>query len=146
MEKEIIVAVSGGFDPIHIGHIRMMQEAKKLGTRLIVFVNSDEFLVRKKGKAFMSLADRMEIISEFACVDEVFPVVDLDQSVCETLRKHQPHIFANGGDRFSDNIPEAVVCRELGIETIFNIGQGGKVRSSSDLLKTYHGFLSLKTN
>jgi len=138
MSEEIIVAVSGGFDPIHIGHVRLMQEAKALGHKLLVFVNSDEFLIRKKGRAFMSLADRMEIISSFACVDEVHPVIDEDQSVCKTLEKHRPHIFANGGDRFTDNIPEAIICKELGIKTIFNVGKGGKVRSSSDLLYKYH--------
>lgn len=140
--REVIVGVSGGFDPIHIGHIRMMQEARKLGTKLIVFVNGDEFLIRKKGRAFMNLEDRMEIVSEFSCVDEVVAVIDQDQTVCATLKKYRPHIFANGGDRFAENIPEAIVCRDLGIKTVFNVGRGGKVRSSSELLRDYHGFLS----
>ena len=131
------VAVSGGFDPMHIGHVRMFQEAKSLGSYLIVFVNSDEFLVNKKGRAFMPLEDRIEIIKALSCVDEVVPVVDADHTVCETLRTYKPDIFANGGDRFADNVPEYHVCTELGIEMAFNVGHGGKVRSSSDLLRAY---------
>ena len=133
VEKKV-VAVSGGFDPLHIGHIRMMQDAKALGDWLVVFVNSDDFLIRKKGKPFMPLADRMEIISALSCVDEVLSVIDEDQSVCETIRKCRPHIFANGGDRWEENIPELGVCNELGIETVFNVGPGGQVSRSSGLL------------
>lgn len=139
-EKEIVVAVSGGFDPIHIGHVRMMEEAKKLGTKLIVLVNADHFLITKKGRAFMPLEDRMEIIRALACVDEVHPVIDEDQSVCATLAHHKPDIYANGGDRFADNIPEFRVCTDLGIEMVFNIGHGGKVRSSSEFLKNYNSY------
>ena len=131
---ERVVAVSGGFDPLHVGHVRMMQEARKLGTRLVVIVNGDEFLVRKKGYAFMPLAERMEILRALRDVDEVVAVVDADQTVCETLRLVKPHVFANGGDRRDmADIPEAGVCRELGIEMVFTVG-GGKVQSSSDLV------------
>lgn len=131
-----VVAVSGGFDPLHIGHIRMFEEAKALGDKLVVLVNSDEFLIRKKGKAFMPLAERMEMIRAIRCVDEVYAVIDTDQSVCETLRLIRPDIFANGGDRTQDNIPENDVCKELGIIRVFNVG-GMKVQSSSELLNNY---------
>jgi len=132
--RERVVAVSGGFDPLHVGHVRMIQAAAKLGTRLVVMVNGDDFLVRKKGYAFMPLAERMEILRALRGVDEVVAVVDRDQTVCETLRLVKPDVFANGGDRRDvADIPEAAVCRELGIEMAFHVG-GGKVQSSSELV------------
>lgn len=132
---ERVVAVSGGFDPLHVGHVRMIQAAAKLGTRLVVIANGDEFLVRKKGYAFMPVEERVEILRALRDVDEVVVAVDKDQTVCETLRLVRPDVFANGGDRrATGDIPEAAVCRELGIEMIFNVG-GSKVQSSSDLVQ-----------
>ena len=132
---ERVVAVSGGFDPLHVGHVRMIRAAAKLGSRLVVIVNDDDFLVRKKGYAFMPLAERMEIVRGLRDVDDVVVAVDRDQTVCETLRLVKPHVFANGGDRRdAADIPETVVCRELGIEMVFNVG-GGKVQSSSELVQ-----------
>ncbi|MFA5132993.1 MAG: adenylyltransferase/cytidyltransferase family protein [Candidatus Paceibacterota bacterium] len=133
----IRVTVSGGFDPLHIGHLRMMQEAKTLGDYLIVIVNNDNWLNKKKGYTFMPENERVELIEGLACVDEVVlskhkPNPD-DMSVCNELRDIQPDIFANGGDRFSDNTPEKNLCDELGIDTVFNVG-GGKIRSSSELV------------
>jgi glycerol-3-phosphate cytidylyltransferase-like family protein len=93
-------------------------------------------LARKKGKSFMPLEDRVRLIEVMKMVDEVYGVVDQDHTVCETLRKYKPDLFANGGDRKLDNIPEVSVCEELGIKMIFNIG-GEKKRSSSELLKKY---------
>lgn len=130
-----IVCVSGGFDPIHVGHIRMIQEAAALGDELVVIINNDHWLQKKKGYAFMPQEQRKEIIEAVKGVTKVVLTAhepdDEDRSVCRELRQIKPNIFANGGDRFADNIPEAIVCRELGIETVFNIGQGGKVQSSS---------------
>lgn len=140
-KKGKTVAVSGGFDPIHIGHVRLMQEAKALGDRLVVILNNDHWF-RVKGKhVFMTDEERKEIIEALGCVDEVViskhePDTN-DISVCRELRDVMPDVFANGGDRFADNIPEFVLCRELGIEMVFNVGKGGKVRSSSELLKDY---------
>ncbi|NLE95309.1 MAG: adenylyltransferase/cytidyltransferase family protein [Dehalococcoidia bacterium] len=132
---ERVVAVSGGFDPLHVGHVRMIQAAAKLGTRLVVIVNGDEFLVRKKGYAFMPTEERVEILRALRDVDEVVVAVDKDQTVRETLRQVRPDVFANGGDRRAvGDIPEAAVCRELDIEMVFNVG-GGKVQSSSDLVQ-----------
>jgi D-beta-D-heptose 7-phosphate kinase/D-beta-D-heptose 1-phosphate adenosyltransferase len=129
------VAVSGGFDPLHVGHVRMIQEARRLGTRLVVIVNDDEFLLRKKGYVFMPLAERMEILRALRDVDDVVAAVDKDQTVRETLRQVKPDVFANGGDRRAEaDIPEAEVCSELGIDLVFNVG-GGKVQSSSDLVR-----------
>jgi D-beta-D-heptose 7-phosphate kinase/D-beta-D-heptose 1-phosphate adenosyltransferase len=133
--------VSGGFDPIHIGHIRYMQEAKKLGDKLIVVINNDNWLRVKKGKEFMPENERKEIIEALDCVDEVFISSHSentdDMSVCQEIFKIKPHIFANGGDRFAGDIPEFKLCNDLGIKMVFNVGKGGKVRSSSDLLNEY---------
>jgi cytidyltransferase-like protein len=137
--KGIVVAVSGGFDPVHIGHVRMFQEAKNLGDYLVVIVNNDNWLQLKKGFSFMSQQERKEIIEAFECVDEVMLTFHepgtTDMSVCKELAFLKPDIFANGGDRKADNIPEYEVCERLGIQMVFNIGHGGKVQSSSDLVK-----------
>ena len=134
----VVVAVSGGFDPIHIGHVRLFQEAKKLGDTLVVILNGDSWLKRKKGAYFMNQEDRAEIIDALACVDETFIWESEDDHVSGALEVVRPHIFANGGDRKNiEDIPEAAVCDRLGINMVFNIGKGGKIRSSSDLLQAY---------
>jgi len=140
--KDITVAVSGGFDPIHIGHIRMFQEAKKLGDRLVVIMNNDNWLNKKKGYSFMSENERKEILESIKGVDEVVitshaPNTE-DMSVCAELEKIRPDIFANGGDRFKDNIPEVAVCESIGCKMVFGLGQDGKVQSSSWLLKRFY--------
>lgn len=135
MNEKIIVTVSGGFDPIHVGHVRMMIEAKAFGEELVVILNNDNWLKKKKGFVFMPQEQRKEIIEAIKGVDQVVLTKhepdSTDMSVCDALREIRPHVFANGGDRFADNIPEAVLARELGIELVFNVGQGGKVQSSS---------------
>jgi cytidyltransferase-like protein len=134
----ITVAVSGGFDPVHNGHIRMFKEAKKLGDRLIVILNNDNWLRTKKGYVFMPEDMRAEILSELRCVDEVYITKhlkdDLDRSVCKALEELKPDIFANGGDRFAYNVPERELCERLGIKMVFNVG-GEKIASSSELVK-----------
>lgn len=144
--QKTIVAVSGGFDPLHIGHVRLFKEAKKLGDKLVVILNNDNWLREKKGKEFMREKDRKEIIESLECVDEVFVSKHpkgldykdpLARSVCKELEKVKPHIFANGGDRFAENIPEFKLCNDLGIKMVFNLGKGGKVRSSSEMLDKY---------
>lgn len=140
MKKQTVVAVSGGFDPIHIGHIRLFQEAKKLGDRLVVILNNDNWLKDKKGFPFMPEVERKEIIEAIAGVDEVVLTEhapeDPDRSVCHILRKIKPDIFANGGDRKPDGdpVPEVGLCNELGIKIVYNVGEGGKVQSSSWLI------------
>ncbi|HEY4503175.1 MAG TPA: adenylyltransferase/cytidyltransferase family protein [Candidatus Paceibacterota bacterium] len=136
-----VVAVSGGFDPVHIGHVRLFQAAKALGDKLVIILNNDHWF-RVKGKSvFMPATERKEILEALACVDEVVITGHSkdtkDISVCKELMKVKPYIFANGGDRFADNIPEYELCQNLGIKMAFNVGHGGKVRSSSLLLKEY---------
>ena len=137
-KKPVVVAVSGGFDPIHIGHARMFAEAKKLGDRLVVILNNDHWLQKKKGYAFMLEEERAELIKHLKAVDEVMftghKKNPSDMSVVEELRKLKPHIFANGGDRKKGNVPEDVVCQELNIKMVFNVGRGGTVQSSSWLI------------
>lgn len=144
-KKEKIVAVSGGFDPLHIGHIRYMQEAKKLGDKLIVILNNDNWFKIKGKPVFMTDKERKEIIEALECVDEVIisghKKNTKDISVAKELLKIKPHIFANGGDRKPKDVDipssEHMVCKKLGIEIVFNVGRGGKIRSSSKLLKEY---------
>lgn len=139
--KKTIVAVSGGFDPVHIGHIRMFQKARALGDELVVILNNDYWLCQKKGVVFMSDRERKELLEAINGIDRVVLTSHgpstRDMSVCDTLRKVKPDIFANGGDRFADNIPEVAVCRELGTKMVFRVGRGGKVQSSSWLLKKF---------
>ena len=125
------VAISGYFDPIHVGHLEYIEMSKKLGDYLIVIVNNNKQCVLKKGKPFMDEMDRIKIIKAIKWVDEVFLCVDEDSTVCKSLEKIKPDIFTNGGDRHNTEIPEAVVCRKYGIE-LFD-GMGDKIRSSSDL-------------
>lgn len=129
----MIIAVSGGFDPVHKGHVAMILDAANYG-RVHVYLNSDEWLMRKKGYVFMPWEDRASILMAIKGVELVIPVIDTDATVCETIRKFKPNYYANGGDRLPDNTPEVLVCAELGIEMLWNIG-GGKVESSSELVR-----------
>ncbi len=140
-KKPIVVAVSGGFDPLHVGHVRMFAKAKALGDRLVVILNNDNWLELKKGFAFMPDKERKELIENIKSVDKVVLSFHKkgtkDMSICNELKKVKPDIFANGGDRTHDNIPEVPVCEALGTKMIFNIGHGGKVQSSSWLLEAH---------
>lgn len=139
--KNIIVAVSGGFDPIHVGHVRMFKEAKKLGNKLTVILNNDNWLKNKKGFVFMPQKERKELIENIVWVDKVILTThkpnSKDMSVCVELLKIKPDIFVNGGDRTMKNIPEVPVCKSIGCKMVFNIGHGGKMQSSSWLLANY---------
>ena len=130
--SEKIIATSGYFDPLHIGHIELLQKAKALGGKLIVIVNNEKQTILKKGKEFMPFKERMEIIKAIKYVDEVFPSIDEDRTVCKSLEAIKPHIFAKGGDRFSYEIPEAEICKKHNIEIIHGLGE--KIQSSSDLM------------
>ena len=131
------VAVSGGMDPIHIGHVRMILDAARYGD-VIVILNSDDWLINKKGYCFMPWEERAEIIRAIKGVRLVVPTQEEeDTSVCNTLRflksEHDLTFFANGGDRIETTTPEMKACEELGIEMLWNVG-GGKIQSSSTLV------------
>jgi cytidyltransferase-like protein len=135
-----VIITSGYFNPIHIGHINLIREAKDLGDFLIVIVNNDEQVKIKGSIPFMSEQERMEIIKALRYADEVILSIDQDKTVTESLisiAKKYPDdelFFAKGGDRNADNIPEKDICDKLGIKIINEVG-GDKVQSSSQLLK-----------
>ena len=138
--NERLIVTSGGFDPMHVGHLRCLIEsadlAQKIGgkIRLAVIVNGDGFLLRKKGYAFMPEAERLEIIAGVDGVDYVVPWDDGGQTVTEALRILKPFAFTKGGDRdAATNVPEFDLCEEMGTQVIFNVG-GGKIQSSSTLV------------
>tara|TARA_B100000459_G_scaffold33710_1_gene16151 strand:+ start:858 stop:1268 length:411 start_codon:yes stop_codon:yes gene_type:complete len=131
MKNEVVVAVSGYFDPIHVGHLEYLQLASELGDKLIVIVNNNHQAKLKKGEFFMHEKDRIQIVAALRCVDEVFLSIDTDSSVCKSLEAVKPNIFANGGDRSLDEIPETAVMKKYDIKLLD--GLGDKIRSSSDL-------------
>ena len=110
-----IVVVSGGFDPVHSGHIKLIKAARALGDQLIVGINSDEWLARKKGRAFMPWNERLCVLNNLSSVDEVYTFDDEDGTACHLLQQVRAHypdaqiVFANGGDRTASNIPEMTV-------------------------------------
>ena len=132
--KNKTVMVSGGFDPVHIGHIRMILDASNYGD-VIVVANSDDWLYRKKGFVFMEFDQRAEILAAIKGVVKVSGVDDSDGTVCEAIRRLKPDIFANGGDRKKHNTTEQAVCEELGVEMLWGIGGEDKANSSSDLVE-----------
>lgn len=148
-KKKKVVAVSGGFDPVHIGHIRNILEAKKLGDELVVIMNNDNWLKAKKGYVFMPEKERKEIIEAIQGVDRVVFTKHgkgtKDYSICDALREVRPDIFAKGGDRDeadaanprSSLYTDIQICKELGIEIVFNVGHGGKIQASSWLVDNF---------
>jgi D-beta-D-heptose 7-phosphate kinase/D-beta-D-heptose 1-phosphate adenosyltransferase len=130
-----IVCTSGGFDPIHPGHISCFVESKNFGDHLVVIVNGDSFLKIKRGKVFQNLDTRCRIVSAIRGVDYVIPFeIENDQSVCVALEQIKPHVFTKGGDRKDpSSIPEWEVCQRLGIDVVFGVGED-KQWSSSDYL------------
>lgn len=127
--KPVIVAVSGYFDPLHVGHLELFGRAKSLGDVLVVIVNNDKQLMDKRGKKpFMNEDDRVNLIDAVGFVDKVVLSVDEDDSVCQTLRLLKPDIFAQGGDRKFGEVPETEACKKLGIKMVH--GLGAKIRGS----------------
>jgi D-beta-D-heptose 7-phosphate kinase/D-beta-D-heptose 1-phosphate adenosyltransferase len=133
MREKPLIVVSGGFDPIHIGHIRMIRDAARYGN-VMVIINSDEWLIRKKGYVFMPYKERSEIVGNIKGVVAVTSVDDSDGTVCEALKRHKPDAFANGGDRKTENTPEMDICKELGIQMLWGVGGNDKPQSSSWLI------------
>jgi D-beta-D-heptose 7-phosphate kinase/D-beta-D-heptose 1-phosphate adenosyltransferase len=138
-----VVATSGGFDPMHVGHLRCLQESAMVATELdcalVVIVNADSFLVRKKGKPFMPQDERCEIISGVRGVEHVVLFESAGQTVDLALEKLRPIVFTKGGDRDStDNIPESGTCDKIGCRILTGVG-GGKIQSSSWLIENARG-------
>lgn len=133
--SKITVAVSGYFDPLHVGHIEYLEKAKKLGDRLIVILNNNNQTNLKKGFFFMSQEERAKIIKTLKPVDEVFISVDEDDTVRKSLELLKPDIFAKGGDRYSHEIPENGVCKNNNIKIVDGLGE--KIQSSSELLRKH---------
>ena len=133
-----LAIVSGGFDPVHVGHIELFERAKSLADDLIVIVNTDEFLTNKKGEPFMPLKERMTIVQALKPVKLTIKSIDKDQTVCDSVKfvnemykkKYDEIMFCNGGDRTSgENTPEHKICEEIGVKTVY--GLGDKIQSSS---------------
>lgn len=133
--RDKLVCVSGGMDPVHIGHIRYIQDAAKYG-KVVVLLNSDAWLQRKKGFVFMSFEERKAILEEMKSVHAVVEVDDEDGTVCKGLTQIKPDIFAKGGDRTTDNTPEQETCEYLGISVMFGVGGEDKLQASSRLVET----------
>ena len=137
-----IAVVSGGFDPVHSGHIRLIKQARGLGDMLIVGINSDEWLARKKGRAFMPWQERLCVVNNLAMVDEVYTFDDEDGTACHLLQQVRAHyptaeiIFANGGDRTDQNIPE-MNFKDHNMKFVFGIGGFDKANSSSWILEEW---------
>jgi len=138
-EERPTVMVSGGFDPVHAGHIRLIRAAAEHGD-VIVIANSDEWLFRKKGFVFMDFDSRAEILNAVKGVVIVDSVDDSDGTVCDAIYRHKPTYFANGGDRGRNNTPEQSVCEELGVELLWGVGGDKKLASSSDLVQNVRDF------
>jgi len=139
-----IVLVTGGFDPLHSGHIEYFKAARQLGDKLIVGLNSDEWLTRKKGQPFMPWQERAAIVANLQVVDRVINFDDSDNSAKDAIRKareifpNQDIIFANGGDRTKENIPEMELLNEyLNLQFVFGVGGNNKMNSSSWILREW---------
>ena len=138
-----IVIVSGYFNPLHTGHLDYLEGARRLGDYLVVIVNNDEQVKIKGSAPFLSLEDRLRIVQALSCVGQSVASIDTDGSVVKTLEGlYETYsvdwdvdaiIFANGGDRKSDDIPEYSLCEGCDIQMVFNVG-GGKTQSSSELI------------
>lgn len=139
--EDIYIALSGGFDPLHEGHVAMIHDARALG-KVIILLNSDAWLHRKKGFVFMSFESRKKIMDSVRNVELVLPAYDADNTVCQSILNLKDVIkfFGQGGDRWptTANPEEIALCEKLDIPIIYGLG-GGKVQSSSALLKPHRG-------
>ena len=138
--------VSGGFDPVHVGHLRMFKDAKSLSDKVILLLNNDEWLVKKKGKPFMTENQRKEILKEFKSISRVIIQTSSDKSSTKAIEEfvlknpNKNICYCNGGDRSNiKNILEADICKKLGVSLEFGVGGENKIESSSQLTKNYLG-------
>lgn len=151
MYENTVVISTGGFDPLHSGHIRYLSAARKLGNILVVGVNSDEWLTRKKGKPFMPFKERITIVRALKAVDYAISFDDQSDDACETItfaRSVWPDaklIFANGGDRTMENIPE-MKMKDDNLEFVFGVGGTNKANSSSWILENWNNVKDKEQN
>jgi len=143
--------VSGGFDPVHVGHLRMFQDAKKIADNVVLLLNNDEWLTRKKGKPFMTQNQRKEILEEFKSISRVIIQKTSEPSSSQAIEEfvsNNPNkniCYCNGGDRSNvNNIREEDICLKLGVDMQFGIGGEKKIESSSNLTKNYLGEIEKK--
>ena len=138
-----IILLSGGFDPVHKGHVEMFKAAKNFADHVVVGLNSDEWLTRKKGQPFMEWDERKFILESIKYIDYVLGFDDSDDTACDFIRKVNQFyntdndsqvFFGNGGDRTDETTPEMTYCKGKGVKLLFGVG-GGKIQSSSDLIK-----------
>ena len=141
--KKNMIILSGGFDPIHKGHVRMFKEAS-LNGMVVAGLNSDQWLIRKKGKFFMPFVERKEILESIRYIDLVKSFDDSDDTACSLINKINNEysenyniFFGNGGDRKNQTTPEIKFCNDNNIDLIWGLG-GGKIQSSSELLKNWY--------
>ena len=137
-KKYLIVAVSGYYDPLHVGHLEQIHLAKQLAGKkgkLIVILNSDEQAILKKGKSFMIQEERRKILEALKDVDEVYMSIDTDMSVCKSLQVINPDIFAKGGDRAKGELLEDDICKKMKIKIVDGLGK--KIQASSELIKNW---------
>jgi cytidyltransferase-like protein len=148
-EKENFVVVSGGFDPLHSGHIALFKNASQYG-KVIAIVNNDNFLLKKKKYIFMPIAERLKVVSSNQFISKAIMSIDQDNTVSLSIQKliddgYNIRCFANGGDRKTlIDIPESKVCQKNNIQLVFGIG-GGKTQSSSDLTENLFALMSHET-
>ncbi len=137
MSRPVAVIVSGYFSPLHVGHLDMIEAAAALGDKLVVIVNNNEQQIAKKGKLIIDQSDRLRLVEALRVVDEAIIAVDDDRTVSASLQavaeSHPDHdlIFANGGDRRPEFVPESEVCRQHGIDLVFGVGGEDKADSST---------------
>ena len=142
MKTKVVIA-TGGFDPLHSGHISYLASARRLGDFLVVGLNSDDWLIRKKGNYFLPFLERYVIISNLRMVDRAIGFNDKDETAIDCIREvrrmfpEDDLIFANGGDRTAENIPEQVIGDELKVKFAFGVGGNTKRNSSSDILNRW---------
>lgn len=150
-KKYDFAIVSGGFDPVHVGHLRMFQDASKLANKVIILLNNDDWLIKKKGKPFMNQKQRKEILKEFKSITDVIIQKSSEKSSSLAIEefalknKNKKICYCNGGDR-SDikNILEASICKEFNIDLEFGVGGESKIESSSQLSKNYLGNVEIR--
>jgi cytidyltransferase-like protein len=142
-KKPVVVAVSGYFNPLHVGHLDMIHLASRLGDKLVVIVNNDKQVALKGSVPFMPQTDRLKIVAALRGVNKVFLSIDKDKSVCKSLAKVKPDIFANGGDRHNINdVPEYPICQKLHIKMVDGLGK--KIRASSEMIARAAAVKTLK--